>query len=329
MQPIVSVLMSCYNAEAWLCESIESVLNQTFTNFEFLIIDDGSVDGTLNLLRQYEKKDPRIKVIVKQNTGLSDSLNVGIAQAQGEWIARIDADDLCEPERLAAQVQFVQKNPQVGLLGTGFLEIDAEGKVVGIHREPASHDRLLFNLSHCKRYIIHSSAFYNTALVRQVGGYRPRARLAEDLDLWLRISEKKQLACLEQPLIRYRKHTQQISRDQDLISQKQVIDSWAVIACYFLRTQGNPEPMAALDESDWSKFHDWVNRKVSEYQVFEYTVAWTKARDDLFSRKNQLWGRLYFFLDIVKSGHALRLLKIKVFGSNIPKQIAQQWVRGI
>jgi len=94
--PTITVLMSCYNAERWLDEAVRSVLNQTFDNFEFIIIDDGSVDGTLSLVRRYASTDSRIIVVAKQNTGLSDSLNVGVQMARGKWIARLDADDLCE-----------------------------------------------------------------------------------------------------------------------------------------------------------------------------------------------------------------------------------------
>lgn len=95
MKPEVSVLMSVYNGERWLAESIESVLNQTFTDFEFLIVNDGSTDGSGEIINRYAEQDSRIHVFDKPNTGLADSLNYGIARAKGEWIARIDADDVC------------------------------------------------------------------------------------------------------------------------------------------------------------------------------------------------------------------------------------------
>ena len=106
--PAVSVVMSCYNASRFLAEAIESILRQTFTDFEFIIIDDGSTDDTLDIIRTYAQTDPRIVVIEKANTGLADSLNVGIGAARGEWIARQDADDVSFPDRLFHQIEFLR-----------------------------------------------------------------------------------------------------------------------------------------------------------------------------------------------------------------------------
>ena len=131
--PEVSVLMSCYNASRWLHEAIDSVLTQTFENFEFVLVDDGSTDDTWNIIQSYRDRDERIVPISKKNTGLPDSLNVGIAKARGAWIARLDADDVCEPTRLEEQVKFVSKHPEVVLLGTGCVEIDEQGGVKKKH----------------------------------------------------------------------------------------------------------------------------------------------------------------------------------------------------
>src|SRR2546430_2514522 len=107
--PEVSVLMSCYNATRWLHEAIHSVLVQTHDKFELILVDDGSTDETWNIIQSYRDRDQRIVAISKKNTGLADSLNVGIARAKGAWIARLDADDLCEPTRLEEQLDFVRK----------------------------------------------------------------------------------------------------------------------------------------------------------------------------------------------------------------------------
>ena len=107
--PEVTVLMSCYNASCWLHEAIASVLKQTFENFEFILVDDGSTDDTWDIIQAYRDRDQRIVAIKKSNTGLTDSLNVGIAHARGAWIARLDADDRCEAGRLAEQVRFIHR----------------------------------------------------------------------------------------------------------------------------------------------------------------------------------------------------------------------------
>ena len=148
--PIISVLMSCYNASLWLNESIESVLNQTFTNYELILINDGSTDDTLEIINRFAQHDRRIIIINKNNSGLADSLNIGITRARGEWIARLDADDLCMLNRLEVQLDFVRKYPDVILLGTGFLEINAQGTVIKKHAYPTAHKILVKNLAACR-----------------------------------------------------------------------------------------------------------------------------------------------------------------------------------
>ncbi len=138
-EPEVTVLMSCRNASRWLQEAIESVLTQTFPDFEFVLIDDGSSDRTWEIVQQYAKCDSRIVPIAKRPTGLSDSLNVGINRARGRWIARLDADDLSEPTRLQEQVRFVRSHPTTVLLGSAFIEIDESGRSIRRHSYPASH----------------------------------------------------------------------------------------------------------------------------------------------------------------------------------------------
>ena len=122
--PFVSVLMSCYNASRWLDESIQSVLNQSYGNFEFIIVNDGSTDCTQAIIQHYASSDDRIVMIEKANTGLADSLNVGISRARGVWIARQDADDISDLTRLEKQVRSAMINHNIVFLGTGLAEID-------------------------------------------------------------------------------------------------------------------------------------------------------------------------------------------------------------
>jgi glycosyltransferase involved in cell wall biosynthesis len=325
MEPDISVLMSCFNAEQWLSESIESVLNQTHQNFEFIIVDDGSRDRTATIIRQYASQDQRIKPIFKQNTGLPDSLNVGLAQAQAPWIARLDADDISEPTRFAEQLDFVRRHPQVILVGTAFTEIDGENNIIAVHHTPTTNGHIKSNLVWGRRYMIHSSTFYSREAVQNVGGYRPRARLAEDLDLWLRLSTENEFGCINKPLVRYRKHLNQISRDQSYISKKQLTDSLMVVMSYHLRQWGYPDPISIEGESQWCNFREWLEAKVEANQVFEYVNAWTKAREGYFSIENRLLAGLTSLKQLINSGHAGNLIKIKLFGSNLPERFAREW----
>ena len=130
VNPIVTVLMSVYNGERYLNEAIDSILAQTFTDFEFLIIDDASTDSTPKILHSYD--DPRIRIVTnEENLGLTKSLNKGLALAQGEYIARMDADDISLPERLMMQLNFLIDNKTVPLVGSGAIMIDEDGKSIG------------------------------------------------------------------------------------------------------------------------------------------------------------------------------------------------------
>lgn len=116
--PLVSVVMSVYNSEKYLKEAIDSILNQTYTNFEFIIINDGSTDSSLDIIQKYMKKDGRIVLISRENKGLPYSLNEGIGKAKGKYIARMDADDISLPTRFEEQVKFMESNEEVGVCGT-------------------------------------------------------------------------------------------------------------------------------------------------------------------------------------------------------------------
>jgi glycosyltransferase involved in cell wall biosynthesis len=328
MEPDIAVLMSCFNAEQWLAESIESVLTQTHQNFEFIIVDDGSRDSTATIIRDYAIQDRRIKPIFKQNTGLPDSLNVGLVQAKAPWIARLDADDLAEPTRFAEQLEFVQNHPKVVLLGTGFTEIDSDGHLIKVHQIPTTDQQIKYNLIWGLRYIIHPSTLYSTASARRAGGYRSRAGLAEDLDLWLRLSDQE-FACINKPLIRYRNHINQISRHRSEIAPQNLIDGCAVLICHFLRQCSSPDPIDFENEADWFHFREWVEIQIKKNQVLEYLNAWAKAKKDFFEQDNQVLGSLIALKQLLNSGHAASLIKLKLLGFNLPKCLAQKWGKDI
>lgn len=131
MAPAVSVVMSVFNEEAHVAEAIESILKQTFADFEFIIIDDASTDGSPALIETYAQKDSRIKVFTQpENQGLAVSLNKGLRQATGTYLARMDADDISYPERFQKQFDYLERHPELGALGTFMKEIDEKGEVV-------------------------------------------------------------------------------------------------------------------------------------------------------------------------------------------------------
>ena len=323
--PEVSVLMSCYNASRWLREAIDSVLAQTLRDFEFIVVDDGSTDETWNIIRSYRDRDERIVAISKKNTGLADSLNVGMAQARGAWIARLDADDLCEPARLQEQINFVRNHPDVVLLGTGFFEIDEQGRVITKQLYPSGHRELVRHLERLQRFFPHSSAFYRVDVVREAGGYNSRIRRAEDWRLWLELALRGKIACLPNPLVRIRMHSSQISLEDN--GRRQLCDGTAATVCYFLRKAGCEDPSLSTSSEEWIAVRNWLESRIEESGVFERRKTWVDARAAFFATKNRLAGTLCFGTRLLQSGHTSALVWEKLFGYSLPQRLAQEWTK--
>jgi glycosyltransferase involved in cell wall biosynthesis len=323
--PEVTVLMSCYDASRWLRSAIDSVLCQTFENFEFILVDDGSADETWNIIKAYRDRDQRIIAIRKANTGLSDSLNVGIANARGAWIARLDADDLCEPNRIEEQLRFVREHPDVVLLGTGFVEIDEHGRAVKKHLFPSGHRELVRNLERIQRFFPHSSAFFRRRIAQDSGSYNRLFRKTQDWDLWLRITERGNLACLKDYLVRVRKHSGQISNTS--AGKSQLVYGTATSTCHFLRIHSCPDPSAVHDESAWKDFLEWIEKRMIEESMFDRHKAWTDAREEYFATSNRLVSAVHFGTRLLQSGHAGALVRKRLFGTSLPERLAREWMR--
>lgn len=211
--PKVSVIMPVYNAEKYIQEAINSILNQTFEDLEFIIINDGSIDHTEELVNKYE--DPRIRFIQnKTNLGIAKTLNRGLDLANGEYIARMDSDDISMPERLAKQVDYLEHHPEICVLGTG---IECFGacwdKYIFSKESTQLKVDLLFN--NC---LAHPSVMMRSSILGKNGFYYDSAfSKIEDYDLWCRIVEHYHLASIPEVLLKYRVHPNQVTQT---ISQK-------------------------------------------------------------------------------------------------------------
>lgn len=204
--PRVSVLMPVYNAERYLREAIESILAQTFTDFEFIIVDDGSTDGTADILQEYASRDERVQIVSQANRGLTRSLNTSIRLARGELIARMDADDVAIRDRFEQQVRYLEQHPCTTALGGQVLLIDDEGLPIGPEYLPTDHESLVRRLWNGQYPIAHPTAMIRASAMRQVNGYSEEFRVSQDFDLWFRISEIGFLANLDSTLLKYRQH---------------------------------------------------------------------------------------------------------------------------
>lgn len=243
--PAISVAMSVYNGERFLGQAIESVLGQTFGDFEFLILDDGSRDRTREIVAGYAARDSRIRPIFRENRGLVASLNELVDEAHAQIVARMDADDVCMPERFARQIAFLAGHPDHGVVGCWSEDIDEEGKsyTVDAPEHPDTHEAFLAAIESGGPLICHPAAMFRRDLVRSVGGYHAAFRHCEDLDLWLRLASLTRLCSIPERLIRYRHYAQQVSSRH--ATEQQVGAAVARLA-YEERKAGRPDPTASL-----------------------------------------------------------------------------------
>jgi len=180
--PKVTVLMPAYNAEKYIGEAIASVLNQSFTDFELLIINDGSTDSTQKIIHSF--RDKRIVLINQQNKGVSAALNVGLKAARADYIARFDADDVCHPDRLKIQYEFITSYPQYTIIGSTADYIDASGHFMFTHQLAGHLNEEIQQLKYSVCPFIHSSVLYKKDVVITNGGYNENAYTYEDHFLW-------------------------------------------------------------------------------------------------------------------------------------------------
>jgi glycosyltransferase involved in cell wall biosynthesis len=203
----ISVLMPVYNSEKHIAEAIQSILNQTFTDYEFIIINDGSTDKTVEIIREYD--DPRIKLIDNtKNQGLIAVLNQGIDLAQGEYIARMDADDISLPTRFEKQIAFMDVHPDVGVLGTWVLKFGDCKNHIRKRKKKVG----LWQLVTCA-IVVHPTTMLRKSLFDKYNlRYDPEYVACEDYDLWARASRYTTIANLQEVLLHYRWHTSNVSK---------------------------------------------------------------------------------------------------------------------
>ncbi|MBC7413296.1 MAG: glycosyltransferase, partial [Bacteroidia bacterium] len=209
--PLLSVIMPVYNAAIYLREAIDSVLNQTFVDYEFFIIDDKSTDESVAIINSYS--DPRIILIQKTvNTGYTDSLNAIIPLCKGKYIARMDADDVCVADRFLRQYNYLESNSNTLVLGTNY---DIIGNATLVPNVPISGNEVkLFALTQSP--VAHPSVMVRTILFTQYNlTYNKAFEPAEDYDLWTRVLELGAIQNLPQVLLHYRIHASQISQTQN------------------------------------------------------------------------------------------------------------------
>ena len=207
-KPKVSVLMSAYNSEKYVAESIESILNQTFTNFEFIIVNDGSSDKTPEIIKKYAVQDKRIKFIDnKKNAGIVAALNQGLECCHGEYIARMDSDDISLPTRFAKQVKYMDQHPECGALSTWAEKFGSKNNILTYMPTVKLLDFLIYG----DRVLNPGSMIRSSVLVKNNIKYNPIYKYAEDYAFWIEVVKYAEIHNLQEILLKYRWHENNVS----------------------------------------------------------------------------------------------------------------------
>ena len=285
-KPFVSVVMPVKNAENTIKESIDSILTQTLTNFELIIVNDNSTDGTKNLLKSYASSDQRIILINSSGQGISEAINCGIEQAKSPLIARMDADDISHPERLEKQVNAFNNNQNLVLLGT-FCHIfrDGDGKIQN-YKIPTTNSELQNSIRSIPT-LYHPTIMARKDIIQLVGGFRKRFEGAEDHDLYLRLSRHGEIAVLPEYLVWYRAHPNQYTQLKKALSFRASV---AAIFCDMCDQQSLPDP------SEFGKSCDEI--------AFEFLLQESKHITKLQKPKLILYSRAIRGLAMLPDFHS-------------------------
>lgn len=256
----ISVIMSVYNDAAFLSQAIESVLWQTHQDFEFIIVNDGSTDTSLEIIKAYAKKDSRICVLTHENWGNPRSVNQALALAKGEWVARLDSDDRMRPNRLERQIAFIRRHPGVKVFSSKGYQMNDQGEVFFDQITPLSNVNSVQQYEQFREnqeifYLLHPGTMMHRQTILDVGGYR-EIWPCEDIDLWSRVADKGHLILVQDEcLMDYRVHKKSVTvkRWYDTILHIKWIK-----ACTRARREHREEPsyehfLQSLEQKSWFK----------------------------------------------------------------------------
>ncbi len=308
--PRVSVLMSVYDGERFLRDSVESILGQRFADFEFIILDDGSTDSTWDILNDFGSRDKRIILIRNnKNIGLTKSLNKGLALARGEYLARQDADDLSLPQRLGIQVKFLDAHPEVSLVGTDIEIIDENGKHLIERHYPSNHESITAELLLKNHAIGHSTVLARLEALKEFGGYDERLPYAQDYDLWWRLSRKRKVANLPEILVKWRDTPGSISRDR----REEQHECIFTVSLKVIRESLKD---TTLDEEAyrrfWWAYHGYID-KLQKGDIKDLELLWDLLASKRTKIENTCQGLQFLVYNLIRNRkfrEAARLMKI-------------------
>ncbi|OGL81872.1 hypothetical protein A3H12_03745 [Candidatus Uhrbacteria bacterium RIFCSPLOWO2_12_FULL_47_9] len=291
VQPKISVIMPVYNGSRYLCEAIESILKQTYSDFELIIVDDFSTDNTVDLIKEYQAKDKRVHLYKNAFTkGIVGSLNTGLAHASGLYIARADADDVNLPSRFMDQVNMLEQNPDIVLVGAGCRVFSEKGFGKSIYR-PSSAVELAWRLI-SDTYFCHPVTMYRKEIATAFHGYAQKE--AEDFDLFSRIIKKHQTRNLHKVLLNYREHSSNRSKEAAQAIAKSVHNIFLDNFEYYFGTTRNADKFFAFQHDGIMHVSDFIlitrmNLQIIRKILLDYHISF-------FSREVFFCTNKIFFL---------------------------------
>jgi len=266
----VDVLMTVFNGESHITDTLDSVISQTYPNWRLIVVDDGSTDSTPNILSDYALKDSRVLILKGEHRGIAAAANIGLLHVRAPLLARMDADDIASPERLQIQREFMLKNPAVVAVGSYAGLIDSKNRRLGVRKVPTNPKEIKDTLR-IRNCMCHPSTMIRTDAIRSIGGYRPKFHNSLDYDLWLRLSEIGEISNIDRELLLYRRHSGQVSSPNN--SHRQTAYSVAAAIDHFYRYYGRPDRQSVIEESN----NDSLGLCLQEIYSFDLSPADRKA----------------------------------------------------
>jgi len=276
---MVSVIIPVWNGARYLCEATESILVQSLRNVEFLMLDDGSTDETPRILDEFAKHDLRVRVIHLAHEGIVKALNRGVAEAKGEWIARMDCDDIAHPERLAKQMRALKEAPEAVLCYTAIQQIGEPQYMTKLQRFPRSQAMVAARLCY-QSPIVHPTVVFSKAAFLRAGGYRAEERHAEDYGLWGRMLNVGKFVGVNEPLLQFRVHGGSIS--------KQKADVQAALTTAI--AQRHCAEFMGLSETEARRAHGAITESKESKRLSEWLWFVGRCLPKLRWQSAELWG---------------------------------------
>lgn len=291
--PTVSVLMPIYNAATYLKEAIDSILNQTLVDFELIIIDDGSTDDSLLILKNFAEQDDRIQLLSRGNKGISPTRNELIKLARGQYIAWMDSDDISLPNRLEIMINWLKVHNDYVAVGSKALLIDSEGNDICIWNSPAEHDEIdKWHIAGTGGGIIFPSSVMTRDAIIKAGLFDENLTGAEDLDLFLKLAESGKIANIDAVLYKYRQHITSISHSK---SQKIMQDNYTAVLNACIRRGLKPPPILETTS---------VNDTNSPESIYIKWAWWA------LSSGNIATARKYALKALIKNPFSIEIFKL-------------------